>query len=112
MRRGKKKILLQTNAVLIVGNLIAQVDTAAVQLAGRFIWGMAAGIYTVLVPKFINETAPSELKGPFGAMSQLLVTFGIFLTALICIRLPYFTFSQADECQILQVQVSSHTYTQ
>lgn len=72
---------------------------------------MAAGIYTVLVPKFINETAPSELKGPFGAMSQLLVTFGIFLTALVCIKLPYFTFSQQDSCQIIQVQVDRQVFT-
>lgn len=38
-------------------------------LTGRFLWGMAAGVYTVLVPKFINETAPNEYKGPFGAFS-------------------------------------------
>ena len=53
---------------------------------------MAAGVYTVLVPKFINETVPRDLKGPFGAMSQFMVTFGILVPALLALHLPYFTF--------------------
>lgn len=39
------------------------------QLIGRFIWGLSGGVYTVLVPKFIVEAAPNELKGAFGAIS-------------------------------------------
>jgi hypothetical protein len=58
---------------------------------------MAAGVYTVLVPKFINETAPSELKGPFGAISQIMVTVGILLVALLALRIPYFTFNSDDQ---------------
>jgi len=36
---------------------------------GRFLFGMASGAYTVYIPKFINEVAPNEYKGPFGAIS-------------------------------------------
>jgi len=35
----------------------------------RFFYGMAVGAFTVIVPKFINETVPQQLKGPYGAMS-------------------------------------------
>lgn len=69
MKYGKQKLLLITNLVLIAGNVLAEIDIVALQLVGRFFWGLAAGVYTVLVPKFINETAPSEYRGPLGAMS-------------------------------------------
>lgn len=69
MKFSKLNLIHGVNIVLIVGNLICQIDTVWVQLVGRFMWGLAVGVFTVLVPKFINETAPSELKGPFGAMS-------------------------------------------
>ncbi len=62
------------------------------------------GVFSVLVPKFINETAPSELKGPFGAMSQFMITFGILVVALIGLAIPYFSFSNInDPCQIMQI---------
>jgi hypothetical protein len=49
---------------------------------------MAAGAFTVMVPKFINETAPSELKGPYGALSQIAITVGIFVSALLGLAMP------------------------
>lgn len=49
---------------------------------------MAAGAFTVMVPKFINESAPSELKGPYGALSQISVAVGIFVSALLGLAVP------------------------
>ena len=82
------------------------------QLIGRFLWGMAAGVYTVLVPKFINETVPSNLKGPFGAMSQFMVTFGIVVPALLALNLPYFTFEEYNNknCKVTSVNVRNKIF--
>jgi hypothetical protein len=49
---------------------------------------MGAGAFTVFVPKFINEIAPVEYKGPFGAAGQFMCTAGIFLAALMGIPIP------------------------
>lgn len=49
---------------------------------------MGAGAFTVFVPKFINEIAPIEYKGPFGAAGQFMCTAGIFLAALMGIPIP------------------------
>ena len=38
-----------------------------VVLAGRFLFGLAGGAFSVFVPSFINEVTPTELKGPFGS---------------------------------------------
>ena len=69
MNYGKRNVLLMTNLVLIVGSGLSQIILVCVQVIGRFIWGMACGVFTVLVPKFMLETAPNELKGPLGAVS-------------------------------------------
>ena len=44
---------------------------------------MASGSFTVFCPIFINETSPDQLKGPAGAMFQVIVQFGIFVAMVI-----------------------------
>ena len=56
--------------------------------AGRFLFGLAAGAFTVFVPSFINEITPTELKGPFGSATQILITFGIFVSNILGLPLP------------------------
>ena len=97
MKYGKSKLLLFTNLVLVIGNCMSLIENIPLQLIGRFIWGMAAGVYTVLVPKFINETAPCELKGPFGGISQVMVTAGILMVAILALPIPYFTLNLAGQ---------------
>ncbi len=59
-----------------------------VVVVGRFIFGLAAGSFTVFVPSFINELTPIELKGPYGSATQMLVNFGILVAYLGGIPLP------------------------
>ena len=75
---------------------------------------MAAGVYTALVPKFINETAPMELQGPFGAFSQLMITTGILIVSLLVLRIPYFTFLDENGCDLIWVtqdQINTNFFT-
>jgi hypothetical protein len=63
-----------------------------------------------LVPKFIVEASPNELKGAFGAISQFMVTIGILLVALLGLNIPYFTFQSDNYCNVLWVSTISETY--
>jgi MFS family permease len=45
-------------------------------LLGIFIYGLAAGCYQVFCTMYINETAPMEVRGSAGALTQVSVTFG------------------------------------
>lgn len=40
---------------------------------------MSVGAFSVFCPKYIAETAPIEIKGPAGALTQVCVTFGILV---------------------------------
>lgn len=59
-------------------------------LAGaRFVYGLAIGALTVFVPKFISETTPTELKGPYGGISQIMCCVGILVPSLLALPIPH-----------------------
>ena len=76
------------NVFVIVASGLCLIDNIYVIVVGRFIYGMASGAFTVFVPKFINETAPTELKGPFGTLTQFMCTLGILVAALFALAIP------------------------
>lgn len=55
---------------------------------GRFIWGLAFGCFSVVCAKLINEITPVELLGPFGAINQLSLTFGICIPGTMALFYP------------------------
>jgi len=64
---GKKNCIHATNLIVILGCGLCLVRSLGVVLAGRFLYGLAGGAFSVFVPSFINEVTPTELKGPFGS---------------------------------------------
>lgn len=76
---GKLKCIYITNAVLVVGVCLTFIDDFVALCVGRFIYGIAVGSFSVFCPKYIAETAPIEVKGPAGALSQVCITFGILI---------------------------------
>ena len=54
----------------------------------RFVYGLAIGAYTIFVPKFINETTPTELKGPYGGISQIMCCLGNLVPSLLALLIP------------------------
>ena len=47
-------------------------------IVSRIVLGLAAGAASVIVPLFVVEIAPSQIRGGVGVLSQLLLTIGIF----------------------------------
>ena len=47
-------------------------------IVGRFVIGLSVGVYSVIVPVFINEISPVSKKGSYGVASQIFITAGIF----------------------------------
>lgn len=88
IRYGKKKMILVSDILVIISSCFCLIDDINYILIGRFIFGLAAGAFTVFVPKFINETAPTEFKGPLGAMSQFMTTVGIVIPSAFGIFIP------------------------
>ncbi len=82
-------MMFAANALLVIlGCGISMINNIWVILVGRFTWGLGAGSFTVFVPKIFNETAPTEKKGTFGALSQTMCCLGIMTTALMGLNCP------------------------
>ena len=78
-----------TNLLMTVAIAICVVNfNVWVLLAGRFLWGLSIGAFTVFVPKFITETSPTELKGPLGGVSQIMCCVGILVPSLLSLVIP------------------------
>jgi MFS family permease len=83
---GKRKCIFIANGILSVGSALSLVPNIPTICVGRFLYGIGAmGMMSALVPKTIEETAPTRLKGSFGTMSQCCLNIGV----LTCYSLFY-----------------------
>ncbi|KAG0644474.1 major facilitator superfamily domain-containing protein [Tuber brumale] len=71
----------------IGGLLKANAAGAVILTMGRFLSGIAAGCAAVIVPIYINELAPPNYKGVFGAMTQISINLGILSSQVLGIFL-------------------------
>lgn len=67
------------NGLLTLGVTFTLFDDYVYLCIGRFIYGLSVGTFSVFCPKYISETAPTEVKGPAGALTQVCITFGILV---------------------------------
>jgi MFS family permease len=68
-----------TNVFVMAGAGLTLFSNFPVFLAGRFLYGVACGGFSVFCPKYISEVAPVEVKGPAGCLTQICITFGIIV---------------------------------
>lgn len=72
-------------------------NNAAVLFIGRFLTGVGVGIVSNVVPVYIADVAPSELRGTLGSTNQLAVTLGILMVYLLGLG-PSPTGTQSSKC--------------
>jgi len=88
IKKGKLNLMLIMNAVLIVSIAVCMVNNIVVICIGRFFWGSTFGCFSVVCAKYNNEICPIEYKGPFGAISQLMLTFGLIIPSTMALAIP------------------------
>ena len=69
--------------VLTLGN--AMLNSLAVVVGARFALGVAAGATTVVLPVYLGEVAPPELRGTFGTLNQLAMVLGILVADVMAL---------------------------
>ncbi|CRK92725.1 CLUMA_CG006284, isoform A [Clunio marinus] len=89
-RFGRKGSLLLNNFVGISGACLMGftkfVNSYEMLFLGRFIIGVNCGLNTSLVPMYISEIAPLNLRGGLGTVNQLAVTIGLLLSQVLGIE--------------------------
>uniref|UniRef100_A0A2H8U0E7 Glucose transporter type 1 n=1 Tax=Melanaphis sacchari TaxID=742174 RepID=A0A2H8U0E7_9HEMI len=86
-RFGRKGGLLLNSFVGIGGaclmGLTKYFNSYEVLFIGRFIIGVNCGLNTSLVPMYISEIAPLNLRGGLGTVNQLAVTAGLLISQIL-----------------------------
>jgi SP family facilitated glucose transporter-like MFS transporter 1 len=84
---GRKRGLIVSQITGLLGGVIMAISKPTssweVLLVGRLVVGLTAGLNTVLVPMYVSEIAPVDLRGGLGVFNQLAVTSGIFLGQIL-----------------------------
>ena len=57
----------------------------------RILGGVATAIYSVTIPSFLSEIAPTKLKGPIIGLAQVAIVFGFVSSNFMQIAQPEFT---------------------
>ena len=77
IKNGRRKGAIIANVVAIVSSGIAMIGTVPFLTTGRFLLGVAAGIYNVIFGKMIVETMPEKSAQKFAMFHNASICFGI-----------------------------------
>lgn len=77
--------MLLVGVIQLIGTGLILIATFPTLIIGRILQGICVGIYTSLVPVFINEISPLELTGTFGTFSSSFIALGIIVTNILAI---------------------------
>jgi MFS transporter, SP family, arabinose:H+ symporter len=83
-RFGRRRILFLCAVLYAVSGLLSAIPQNMIQfVAARMLSGVAIGISSMICPVYIAEIAPPSWRGRLGALFQLGIVTGIFVTLFI-----------------------------
>jgi sugar porter (SP) family MFS transporter len=79
-KTGRRHALFITAVLFLIGTTFLYIATGFFELLiGRIITGIAIGIASLVVPLYIAEVSPINLRGRFVSFNQLAISLGVLL---------------------------------
>lgn len=83
-RFGRKVVLGCAGALFAVGFIVSALATGfALLVLGRLVMGLGVGIASALVPTYLSEISPSQIRGRMLTLNQLLQTVGMLVAYVV-----------------------------
>ena len=83
-RLGRRNLIIAAAIIFTVGALLAALaPTVEVLIAARFIIGLAVGSAALVVPLYLAEIAPTEIRGAIASLNQLMIVGGILAAFVV-----------------------------
>ncbi len=80
-RLGRRLSILYATVLFLAGTLIVSIaDGMTSFLIGRVLIGAAIGVASFMVPLYISELAPAQIRGSMVSLNQFAVTVGILVS--------------------------------
>jgi sugar porter (SP) family MFS transporter len=81
---GRRRLVLVAAVVFCVGAIgAALAPNAAVLILFRVVLGLAVGAASLIVPLYLSEMAPTEVRGALSALNQLMIVTGILVAYMV-----------------------------
>ena len=83
-RLGRRRLIIIAAIVFTAGSLLAAfAPTVAVLIAARVVIGLGVGTAALVVPLYLSEIAPTEVRGAVSSLNQLMVVSGILAAFIV-----------------------------
>jgi len=83
-RLGRRRIILIAAIVFSVGAIgAALAPNVGVLVLFRIVLGVAVGAAALIVPLYLSEVAPTEIRGAVSSLNQLMIVVGILLAYIV-----------------------------
>lgn len=81
---GRKKIIIATAIIFILGSILCGLaPNVYVLILSRILVGLAVGIVNFVVPLYLSEVSPKQLRGTLVSLYQWAITAGILFSYII-----------------------------
>jgi MFS transporter, SP family, sugar:H+ symporter len=83
-RLGRRHLIIIAAVVFTAGALLAALaPSVAVLITARFVIGLAVGSAALVVPLYLSEIAPTEIRGAIAGLNQLMIVVGILAAFVV-----------------------------
>ncbi|HEY0572244.1 MAG TPA: sugar porter family MFS transporter, partial [Enterovirga sp.] len=83
-RLGRRTLIIAAGVIFTAGALLAALaPSVGVLIAARFVLGLAVGSAALVVPLYLSEIAPTEMRGAITALNQLAIVVGILAAFVV-----------------------------
>ena len=81
---GRRRLIIIAAVVFTIGALLAALaPTVWVLIAARVIIGLAVGSAALVVPLYLSEIAPTEVRGAITSLNQMMIVCGILAAFVV-----------------------------
>src|SRR3954470_8446234 len=83
-RMGRRRLIIIAGVTFTRGPVgRAAAPSAGALIAARFVLGLAVGCAALVVPMYLSEIAPTEIRGAISSLNQLMIVVGILLAFVV-----------------------------
>src|ERR671921_566030 len=83
-RLGRRNIIIIAAILFTIGAIgAALAPNIGVLVLFRVVLGLAVGAAALIVPLYLSEIAPTEIRGAISSLNQLMITVGILLAFIV-----------------------------
>lgn len=85
---GKRKILICSSIITVLGSIIGYFPNTITFAIGRFTFGLTSGSYSVTCSQYVSEFTPTDIYSKMGVLGPMNAMIGSLFSNLACQGLP------------------------